>query len=143
MIASKPRCQSVIKPGRARRTNGIALDIAAGRGVIAGNGRAVSRALIRHLIYVRRLRQLLSDDAGQRAENLLLLLDGKGHPQPLRKRLTSYLPAARGGQRRFEIYAWQPSLLGVSPALLAPLHQPKQGRQPDDRTGWPYLTRCD
>jgi hypothetical protein len=40
---------------------------------------------------------MLGDDAGQRAENLLSLLDGKGHPQPLRIRLTIYLAAARGG----------------------------------------------
>ena len=92
---------------------------------------------------VRRLRQLLGDDAGQRAENLFSLLDGKGHPQPLRNRLTVYLAAARGGQRRFEIDAWQPSLLSVPPALLVPLHQSEKGRQPDDRQGWRYLTRCD
>ena len=62
---------------------------------------------MRHLLEVRRLRQLLGDDADQCAENSISLLDGKGHPQPLRIRLTIYLAAraARGGQRRFEIGA--------------------------------------
>jgi hypothetical protein len=31
----------------------------------------------------------------------LLLLDGKGHPQPLWNRLTIYLAAARGGTTAF------------------------------------------
>ena len=44
---------------------------------------------------------MLSDDADERAENLLLLLDGKGHPQSLRNRLTIYLAAARGGTTAF------------------------------------------
>ena len=95
----------MIKPGRARRTVGFAVGMATGCGVAAGSGRKFSRALMRHLLHVRRLRQLLRDDTGQRAENSLLLLDGKGHPQPLWNRMTIYLPAARGGQRRFEIYA--------------------------------------
>ena len=39
---------------------------------------------------------MLSDDAGQSAEDLLLL-DGKSRPQPLKNRLTIYLAVARGG----------------------------------------------
>ena len=56
----------------------------------------VSRAIMRRPLYVWRLRQLLGGDAGQSAENLFSLLDGKGHPYPPRIQLPAYLAAARG-----------------------------------------------
>ena len=57
----------------------------------------VSRALMRHLLDVWRLRQLLGDDAGQCAQNSFSLRDGNGHPKLLRIGLAVYLVAARGG----------------------------------------------
>ncbi len=44
----------------------------AGCGIDAGGGQMVSRAIMRHLLYVRRLRQLLGGDAGQRVESVLV-----------------------------------------------------------------------
>ena len=52
---------------------------------------------MRHLLHVRRLRQLLGGNTGQRAENLFSLLDGKSHPYPPRIQLPNYFAAARGG----------------------------------------------
>jgi len=71
--------------------------MATGRGVAGGSGWIGLRALMRHLLYVWRLRQLLGDDTGQCGENSFSLLDGEGHPKLLRLGMTVYLPAARGG----------------------------------------------
>ena len=74
---------------------------ASGCGVTGGKLAAwVSRAAhASHLLPVRRLRQLLGDDAGQARylESVLGLLDRKGRPQPMRIGLRVYLAAARGG----------------------------------------------
>src|SRR5262245_28280330 len=95
MIASRPRCRSVIKPGRALRKNGF---VTGGRwGADTEHGRIASGAVIRHLLHARRLCQLLGGDASERAENLFSLFDGKGHPKPPGFRAMAYLRTARGG----------------------------------------------
>ena len=52
---------------------------------------------MRHLLAVWRLRQLLGDDAGQCAENSFSLLDGEGHPEPLRNRVDGLPSCGAGG----------------------------------------------
>jgi len=91
----------VIRPGRTRRTAGIELGEATGCGVVEGRAGLVSRVLMRHLLAVRRLRQLLGDDTGQCAENSFSLPDGERHPKLLNCGMTLYLAAARGETMAF------------------------------------------
>jgi len=70
---------------------------------------------MRHLLGGPRLCQLLSDDADERPENLLPLLDGKGPPNLLGSELAGQEPAARGGTMLFRFWCMAVLLAELSP----------------------------
>ncbi len=82
-------------------------------------------------LHVWRLRQLLGDDAGQCAENSFSMLDGEGHPEPLRNRVDGLPSCGAGGTTA--VRDWRMTTLLAEFSAGAPGTTPPIGAAPATR----------